>query len=378
MRILSLCAVFLLILSLSVPAFAVEPNELDVYDFASSITIDGTNEIVKANLPLSWSWKRYHNDTPQQSADGIRFSYTTQMRYVDNDVITGENPSSKIIPAEGIPSGLTVSGNFGLTFEVTNQSQPYTIYWKLECLLLNKGWAVIDSITLADSSQHGTSAPTSINFPWSFDTSELSNAYGFRFFLTIDLAGVDDESDTTTVTVDTSSTSASIIIPFSQLYRLQEQTFATNKLLEGIDSALQENGQKLDDIIQEQENINNKLDDIINNTVPSVRPDGQDKVDDLDDAEAGLRDDASSGLDEGLRILDDALDILVTYTQAFSALGLIFGYFAGIPFFSALLYLSFALGILATILGVGLSVASRFGNSHSNREGKSSSGGKSK
>lgn len=348
------------------PAFAVEINELDVYDFASSVVIDGSNEIVKANLPLSWSWSRYHDNSLQKTASGKRFTYTTQMRYVDNDVITGKNPDGMIIPAEGIPSGLTVSGNFVISFDVTGQTQPYDINWKLQCFLVNKGWGVIDTITLAESTQHGTSAPTVNTMPWSFDTDLLADAYGFYFFLTIDLAGVANESDSTTVTVDTSCSTAQIIIPYSQLYRLQEQTNSTNKLLDSIDSAMKDNGLKLDEVIAGNQEIRDEIDNMVNGDIPPAEvPKGQDKIDDLDNQEGQLRDDAADGLQQGLDMMDDTLDALLTYSFGFFALGMVFELFFQIPFFNVLVSLSLVLGILASFLGIIVSISSAGGGRYS-------------
>lgn len=352
--------------SLVVPAFAVESNELDVYDFASSVVIDGSNEIVKANLPKTWSWSRYIDGNLEHTDSGARYKFKTQMRYVDNYVITGQNPDGKIIPSEGIPSGLTVSGNFVISFEVTGQTQPYDINWKLECFLVNKGWGLIDTFTLAESTQHGTSAPTVNTMPWSFDTDLLGDAYGFYFFLTIDLAGVANESDSTTITVDTSCSTAQIVIPYSQLYRLQEQTNSTNKLLDSIDSAMKDNGLKLDEVIAGNQQIHDDINNAVNGTLPPADvPDGQDKIDDLDNQEGQLRDDAADGLQQGLDMMDDTLDALFTYSFGFFALGMVFELFFQIPFFNVLVSLSLVLGILASFLGIMVSISSAGGGRYS-------------
>lgn len=370
-------------------AFSAFGAVLDPYEYGD-VVIDGDLELVKIKLPTDdMTISAFVDGKRAFNVQGPIAQFPWSMAKVDNlDLYcypfgyeafgSGTDPSAytyvdNVFPLDGIPSGSSLDGSSQLLIGIMDATQTCDVYVSHNMILFDKSMSQIKSIELYKQSLidwNGINA--AFHTSWSVSTDDLAGCSYFSVVSHVELNGVDVESDNSTVFIDCRTNLINLVIPYSQLYQLQQQGEKTNQLLQQIDSAMQENGQKLDDVINEQQNTNNKLDDIMNNTVPSVRPDGQDKVDDLDDAESGLRDDASSGLDEGLGILVDALDILVTYTQAFSALGLIFGYFAGIPFFSALLYISFALGILATILGVGLSVASRFGNSHSNREGKSS------
>lgn len=106
------------------------------------------------------------------------------------------------------------------------------------------------------------------------------------------------------------------------------------------------------EIIDKNDEIIDQNDQIINGTVAPDSPDGSDRIDDLDDSEAGLRDDAQDGLNEGMNVVNNALIYIKQYTNAFHCVGAIFSSFAGIPIFTALLYISLALGIFGLLVNL--------------------------
>lgn len=111
--------------------------------------------------------------------------------------------------------------------------------------------------------------------------------------------------------------------------------------------------EKLDQLSDQQNQTNDKLDDIINGEVSPDLPDGSGSIGDLDDAEGALRDEAQSGLDQAGQIQQGALTVLAQYVSGFAVFSQIFGEFASIPFFSGLLYVSLSLGTCAAILNLG-------------------------
>lgn len=151
-----------------------------------------------------------------------------------------------------------------------------------------------------------------------------------------------------------------LVFSISSLYRLQQQTGKTNEILTEVEKQLADQGKTLDDVLGEQQETNDKLDEIINGTVDPSAPAGSGNVGDLDDAEAGLRDDAQSGLDQGIAMQQSALSVFLQYAAAFAVAGDIFGVFADIPFFSFLLYVSVAIGLFALLLNLGLNGISAY------------------
>jgi hypothetical protein len=129
---------------------------------------------------------------------------------------------------------------------------------------------------------------------------------------------------------------------------------------------MKDNGLKLDEVIAGNQQIQEEIDNMVNGGMPPAEvPDGNDKIDDLDQQEGQLRDDAADGLQQGLDMMDDTLDALLTYSFGFFAIGMVFELFFQIPFFNVLVSLSLVLGILASFLGIMVSISSAGGGRYS-------------
>ena len=141
----------------------------------------------------------------------------------------------------------------------------------------------------------------------------------------------------------------------NKLDSIQSSQQQTNNKLDSIQSDQQQTNNKLDSIQGEQEQTNDKLDDIINGEVDPEAPEGADRIDDLDQAEGQLREEAQAGLDQGVEIQQNVLQILEEFANGFAVFSWIFGLFAKQPFISGLLYVSVALGSVSALLNLGLS-----------------------
>lgn len=347
-------------------------NVIDPYNYSSSVSVDGTNEIVHVSLPVdAIYWRRYHNDKLSYSDTGPIFEYNTQVRYIDNDQIFchyfGEG---NVISTSGIPTGASISGTSRMSFSVKKDGvlyngQSYDSVITSYCYLYDSEGVLQKQLVLGSKSTSDLNG-FSVIIDWSIPTDELLSFSYFAVFMFIDLSGIADEDDTTTVAIDARGNLINFDIPFNQLAQLKEQGQRTNKLLSDIDQALQDNGQKLDDVIAGNEQIHDDINNAVNGTLPPADvPQGNDKIDDLDNQEGQLRDDAADGLQQGLDMMDDTLDALFTYSFGFFALGMVFELFFQIPFFHVLVSLSLVLGILASFLGIIVSISSAGGGRYS-------------
>ena len=113
-----------------------------------------------------------------------------------------------------------------------------------------------------------------------------------------------------------------------------------------------------------------QLDEIINGSVDPTPPDESGAVGNLDDLEGGLRDDAQAGLDEGLAMQQSVLEVLTQYVSAFAVVGMVFGFFADIPFFKFLLYISVSVGLFSVLLNLGFDVGKARSRSSQKKSGK--------
>lgn len=160
------------------------------------------------------------------------------------------------------------------------------------------------------------------------------------------------------------------------------QNEKTQKLLDEVNRQLEEQGKTMQDVLKEQELTNDKLDgvhgaiddtneklDDITDYKPEVEtPEGGEVVGDLEEVEDNLMDDVNDGFDKAEDLQLSVLETLLQYVTAFGAVSYIIDLFAWIPFIKILLSVSLALGIVSTLLNIGLSVSS--GASKSKSDGK--------
>ena len=356
--------------------------ELDPYELADLVEADGANDKLYITFPEDdFYWRWVHDGKLAGTGYGNPFQYTTQMRYVDNDVVYFY-PFGKdnFFPAEGLSNNALFDYNFRFWLSCTNQTQDFTAIGKLYLFARYKdgttGSVLVDELTATKSVN---SSISTFMFTRVDKAIDLTNVESFYFYFAVDFNGVANENDTASVTVGC-DVYFRLIFSLSAYYREVAAVGKTNALIQEVQTQLaeqgktfddvlketQQNGEKLDDVIQGNEQIHDDIDNAVNGTLPPADfPAGNDKIDDLDNQEGQLRDDASDGLQQGLDMMDDTLDALFTYSFGFFALGLIFELFFQIPFFNVLVSLSLVLGILASFLGIIVSISSAGGGRYS-------------
>lgn len=353
--------VALLVCSFALPASAAE---LDYNDYITNIQVDGDNDIVTVSFPVQNALYQLYDSSTNlllSQLGSLNFYADSNSKYRIDIVPLWPD----VIDLSNIPQGAVLALDFqsdasGLGFwDAVNLDVlcylafPYGsgTYWRSVRPVLSENFDPSFSFNLDKSDDNG-SFFSAVDLQFSFHNIDF-----------LDSGAKQLEAKSLTVTMSISS-----------LYRLQQQTGKTNEILSEVEKQLADQGKTLDEVLGAQKDTNEKLDGIINDKVDSTPPSGGGAVGDLDDAEGQIRDDAQSGLDQGLDVQQSALQILQQYWSAFACVGWIFNKFADLPFFSGLLYVSFALGITGAILGLGLSI-SRSG-SHSGYRRARSKGGK--
>lgn len=332
--ILSFCIIALVVVMV-VPAIAAP---LDYNDYITNITVDGDNDIVTVTIPASFSNFEVYTG-------GVK--YTTVGSGIDIPVIAEQSVSAYInhIPqgfsVDNIPSGTLVNISFFCGFDSSfDTPNVLSRYWYCN----SSGSQVTDSV-VTNFGKDGFSGRVN----YSFTINKPSGA-----------SSVSVRSDVTGLYPFYSGTfelycyDTILTMSISSLYRLQQESGKTNEILTEVEKQLADQGKTLDDVLGEQQETNDKLDEIINGTVDPSAPAGSGSVGDLDDAEAGLREDSQAGLDQGLAMQQSALGVFLQYASAFAAAGAVFEIFANIPFFSFLLYVSVALGVFGLLLNLGV------------------------
>ncbi len=326
--ILSVC-VALLICAFALPASAAG---IDYNDYVSEVVVDGDNDLVTVRIPASLAYMRIYDYTDKTEIyEGFGANHSV-------DLIADHEYGFQLFPlgypwsVDGgldldlIPDGTLTTIDFDMFLGVTDQlpmnATFYTIY-------RDSGGSSVNS-SYVDYEFSGATT-------FSGTISDSSSSAAIVQYENVVFFQVPFDESGTFIIHDTVLT-----MSISSLLRQQQITGKTNKLLDKVNKQLEANGQKLDQIINDQ--------------VDPEAPVGSDIVGDIDDAEGQIRDEAQSGLDQGVEVQQSALDLIIQYASGFAVVGWIFNLFADIPFFSGLLYVSFALGIVSAILGLGLSV----------------------
>lgn len=340
-------SIFLVLVSLlAVAVLPASAAVLDYNDYVSNVTVDGDNDLVTVNFPLNNVYFALYDYNTGTTAEAVSlsasFNLSANHRY--NLFFLFYYPSDSLSLAD-IPSDTV----FTVDADISSQHNFFDVsleaFYNINYFYDSKGNYV-----------GSTSNPVSVTDHYTFSSVLPQLASNFASFNPgLQWANwAANYDDTLSITVHSLTMQFSI----SSLLRLQQTTGKTNAILKEVEQKLADQGQTLEDVLGEQQDTNEKLDDIINGTVDPETPSGSDVVGDLDDAEGHIRDDASSGLQQGEQVQQNALQVLGQYLSAFACVSWIFDKFATIPLFSGLLALSFSLGICGAILGLGLSIAS--------------------
>lgn len=341
-----LSAVFAVLAVFSLFFIPARAEMIDYNDYVTDVEVDGENDLVTVRIPAEMSYvyifkKVFEDGEPKWVS--VKEGYGGKLSYKFENLVEyrvtvyplGYRSGDHGLLLKYIPVGTTIYSGFGfdmygywgatntptikVNYYYLTEGSPKYSYVKTNNLGRSEDWPFfIDSYTIE-----------------SVDNTDLLNIefFGSGFYF-------EDQELTNVIVEDTL-----MVFSISSLIRQQQLTGKTNELLKEVELQLAEQGKTLDD-------IRGQLDDFINGEVTPEAPEGADRFDDLDDTEAGLRGDAQDGLDTGLEIVQNALDIVLQYATAFACAGWIFECFSTLPIFTALLFVSLALGVFGYVVNL--------------------------
>lgn len=313
-RILFLCFVIVLVVTLAVPCFALQ-NVIDPIDYIVTESANGDNNWINVSIPSSavtikWDKTKNGSWTNAQTGSSATFPADLQSHDIYSSVTTP-------IDITSIIDGTTITMQYSCTVNAGVQPQASNGRWFFRYLDVN-GAIIRDQVT-------------TINITSDFDTSYISvimdkpdNAVAMNVYY--------QWLDTTaqnSFTININSINFSCLV--SALQRVQQETGKTNELLE----------------------------EVINGYVPDSTVPGGGVGEDLDDKQQ----DALNQVGDGSQAFEDVqvgvLDSLALYATSFLAVGVLLDTFLEIDFVDNLFVISLAVGSFALLLGLVLSFTRR-------------------
>ena len=344
----------LLVCVFIVPASA---EEINYRDYEGNVKVDGDNDIVTVDLPTYWftGLIAMPDGAGLQPWNGHSFSCTigddtnklniylapfgTEIGAYDRDY------TGRYLSMDNIPSDAEFYLQFGVTTSSPNSFSVSSIQERVYSV--NASHASLYSMNTYPGGEPGSFAVSTV-----FDAVD-SQGWFPEYIMYLQSGGTTFAGTTISFVVYNFRLEVSI----SSLYRLQEETGRTNDLLTEVNKQLAEQGKTMDEIVNQQQQTNDKIDDIINYQPEVNTPEGGEVVGDLEDIEDSVMEDVNDGFSQAEDIQLSVFEILAQYVTAFGAVSYIFDLFAFMPFIRALLTISLGLGIVATLLNIGLSVS---------------------
>lgn len=367
-RLSAVFAVLAVCSTLFVPARAAL---IDYNDYITNVSVDGDNDLVTITIPADMAYFRItkKNAVGEYKYAGDGFGSFDYKFETDVDYRIWYNPFSYIgdglhgLDLTDIPIGTEITTRFGFNVDSWYMTDTplllcrYYYYEYKETPFLKQQ---IHKIGNSAEWDNLTDTYTTIDVKGANMLALTFEAQGFNF-------PSEYPAPLGVIAYDTVMT-----LKISSLLRLQQATGKTNQILKQVELQLAEQGKTLDDIRDQNDTIIDQNDQIINGQVKPETPDGADRFDDLDDTEAGLRDDSQAGLDTGIEITKNALQIIMQYATAFACAGWIFECFSTLPIFTALLFVSMALGVFGLVVNLAHDVdrAHRVKSAKANRTKK--------
>ena len=326
-RVFIILCCICLILCLAVPCLAAA-SYIDPVDFIVSESANGDNNYINVRVPvdvLTITWDKYKSGTWSNSQKGSSATFPADSSAFD--IYTNISPAVDIT---SLVDGTTIT----MQYEVTNNSvaQPRALYgrWFFRYLDID-GNTISDQITTIDTSGEFNSSfiSTTLDKP---DNATHMTLY-FQW-----LSVTADSNFTVTVT----GLKFSCLV--SALQRVQQETGTTNALLEkamnGWEPAptLPPFNDSMQDSFDKEDQIIDQLD-----------PDGV--IGDLDAIQVTV------------------LDRILLLANSFQVISLMFQAFLKVPVLEIIAYVSLLLGLLASLLGIGIA-AGRAASRHEARSGK--------
>lgn len=349
-RIVPLVAVLsLLVAMFVVPASAATVNGrtvIDYNDYVSNVKVDGDNDIVTVSLPAYMYGYQKNDSTGTEFIEGVPLgSLSCDPTDSINDAaglyFPGGLITSTFMDLSNIPdaSVFETSGKVWIEFDHTGSNFVDVGYWT--------------SINFYDSSFQFLGVqrtPTrgvqytegAYVFDFEYDVA-INKPEGAVYAVTSFIFEVLRTEITNAFTIWFDFDIPTLQMSINSLYRLQEQTGKTNKL----------------------------LDQIANGEVTPETPDGAGSVGDLDDVEGSLEDDTAAGRQEADHIFNESWGLVAAHMSGFLFLSNVIERMIGVGWLRGLIVVSLSLGILGFIANIAMIMGR---NGRDGKDAKSSSG----
>lgn len=350
-RIIPLVAVLSLLVAIFVvPASAKTDNGITVIDYneyVSNVEVDGDNDIVTVSLPPYLYGYQTDDSNGKHFTQGVPLG---QLVSNNGKAVTaglyfpGAGVTKTYLDITNIPDGSIISTSGKVWLETntlgsgTFEGQYYTNihYYDANFTLLDTKTSPIWPI----GEPNGAYV---YELKWDFVMEKPDNAVycitSFRFRIQGFYNGASADN-VFWFDFDFPKLKMSI----NSLYRLQEQTGKTNKL----------------------------LDQIVNGEVTPETPNGAGSVGDLEDVEDALKDDTAAGRDEADQIFNESSDLVASHMAGFLFLSNVIERFIGVGWLRGVLTVSLSLGILGFLANIAMYAAR---NGRDAKGSKSSKGG---
>lgn len=283
----SFCLAVLCLILVCPAVFTVSAAGVDYKDYISNIEVDGDNDLVTVTIPANKQYWLFKNATDNSNR------ILGENGYLDFECDVGDKIELMLyvfdpyLNLADIPNNTAFS--FGFRF---NWLGSYTDGMALPYVIMQQMYYDDNMSNLGDGSFSFGSVPLSGDFQGTGSIlkvrpSGTATRMEFRLTMVDFIAGSN--------WFEFQALPFTMTMSISSLYRLQQETGRTNELLEAVEDKLEQNGQKLEDILNQQQQTNDKLDklpgeigdevqDVIENEKAEAESSGNDFVDQILDS----------------------------------------------------------------------------------------------
>lgn len=336
-RLCPLFLVVLLIVPVAIPASAVA---YDYNDLPHSVTVDGSNDVVTVSLDPSmgnWFYKSYGDPQSELISGNSVILPADYLEYVQFEFFqkgSGLDPSN-------IPDGTAFTVVISATLDHASYND-HSFDFRLHLQNYNQNWGFLNQ-----SSGDLVDVPGFLSTTITLTSKYVSNAASVYLFPVFDVNELQIKDPLTFKVV-----SCSLTMSISSLFRQQQLTGKTNKLLGEVEKQLEANGQKLDDILQSQQNAQEYIPQV---SAPPVQGD----LDNLQGVEDNLMNDVNAGFDKAHEYQEAAGGVITSLYIPLMAVSSLLSQLIGldtsqIPGFYQILMVSMGLGLVGVLLNLGV------------------------
>ena len=233
---------------------------VDYNDYISNLKVDGDNDLVTVTFPGSFSnWSVSQNGSEIYNGTSESFSGLPVDGLSGLQVFSNVFYGSGRLDVTNIPDGTSISGSYNVRINWSTPTTSAFSYRKTFVVHYLSSSGYVGSVVIDDSTYDDTPPGTigyGFTIPYSFVMDKPDSALTAYFEFQIAFLSNSNSASSLSASMSPMTMQMSI----SSLYRLQQQSGKTNKLLEDVKDALSDQGKTLEDVLTQQGQTNDKLD----------------------------------------------------------------------------------------------------------------------